>query len=306
MRHITTFLCAFLLMGSATVRSDEPSSDDSPLTVELISPGSMPRKELRFAPKAGDKETVVMTMKMSQAMSLDGNKMPAPALPGQKMTVEFAVKDVAANGDISVDYEFGKIEVMDDPQNPSPLAATLETMMKPMKGSKGTSVISNRGLTKKGEFTPNEGLAPQLKTMLDGMKDSIDKLSAPLPVEAVGVGGKWKVVQNLVLSGMKIKQTSTFELKSRTATGFETEVSLKQEADEQDVKSPLLPPGAKMSLESLTGKGNGTSTYKFTSIVPMRVKMQSSNTADMTVTVGDKKQKLNSDTQVEVSMESGK
>ena len=301
MRILTISAWFLMALGflTSTVQSAEPS-EVADVVVELISPGEMPREEIRFQPKSGQTESIIMTMKMNQKIAIDGNSFPSPVTPAQKFTLKISTKDVASDGDVSFEFEFANIEVVDDPKSPSPLAPVLMNLLRPMIGSKGSAVVSNRGLTKKSEFKFNDGLAPQLKSMLDGMMDSVGKISSPVPVEPIGVGGKWKVVQKLTTNGLTLKQISTHELKKRNADGFEITTEIAQQADPQEVKSPLLPPGAKMNLESLSTDGNGTSAFRFTSIMPSKADSSVSSNAAMTVNANGQEQRLKTDTKIEI------
>jgi hypothetical protein len=163
-----------------------PSANaDSPATggvkVELIEPGASPRREIRFKPAQGAKQTAVMTIRMNQAMTMNGNKLPSQNIPPQKITMEVSVNDVAANGDISFDFKYTDFEVVDDPAKPFPHAAALRTMLKPMIGTTGSGVVSDRGLTQKGELNIPKDLAPSLKQMLDSMKKNNDATQLPSP-----------------------------------------------------------------------------------------------------------------------------
>lgn len=135
------------------------------------------------------------------------------------------------------------------------------------------------------------------------MKDALGNLSSPVPVEPVGIGGKWKVIQNLTTNGLAMTQTSIHELKSRTATSIDVEISVSQEADPQEIKSPLLGAGAKLMLESLETKGGGRSTIRLDSVMPAKAESQVKSKSEMTVTVGTQTQKLQTDSEIEVSLE---
>ncbi len=305
MRHLTISACVLLALGFLASKVQSAETSEVPdVVVELISPGEIPRKEIRFQPKSGQTESIIMTMKMGQKITIDGNSLPAPATPTQKITLKVSTKDVTSDGDVSYDFEFANIEVVDDPKSPSPLTPILMNIMKPMIGSKGSAVVSNRGLTKKSEFKFNEGLAPQLKMMLDGMVESVGKISSPVPMEPIGIGGKWKVVQKLTTNGLTLKQISTHELKKRTADGFEISTEIGQQAEPQEVKSPLLPQGAKMTLESLSTEGKGTSAFRFASMMPAKVDSSISSHSEMTVTANGQDQKLEIETKVEIHFDS--
>lgn len=304
MRYLTIGSYAVMALSFlvVTVQSAE-TPEDSDVVIELISPGEMPRQQIRFQPKIGQTESIVMTMKMDQKISIDGNLLPAPATPVQKFTLKTSIKDVASNGDVSYEFEFANIEVVDDPSSPSPLAPILTNMLKPLIGSKGSAIVSDRGLTKKSEFKLNDGLAPQLKQMLDGTMDSFGKISSPVPSEAIGVGGKWQVIQKLTANGITLKQTSTHELKKRTAEGFEITTGISQQADPQEVNSPLLPAGAKMSLESLSSDGKGTSSFRIASIMPAKMDSNVSSKVTMTITANGNEQQLKTETKIEIGLD---
>lgn len=163
MWYLIVTTCAFLTMNLAmpTVHSDERTDDKSAVVVELIEPGASPRSEIRFKPKSGDKFKIGMKMKMTQTMTIDGNKLPAPVVPTQKFTIQIVIKDVDSTGEITMEYEYVDFEILDDPKNPSPIAAQIEEMLKPMIGTKGSVVLSNRGVTRKGDIQLTEGIAPR-------------------------------------------------------------------------------------------------------------------------------------------------
>ena len=123
-------------------------------------------------------------------------------------------------------------------------------------------------------------------------------------MEPIGVGGKWKVVQKLTANGLTLKQISTHELKKRTADGFEITTEIGQQAEPQEVKSPLLPPGAKMTLESLSTDGKGTSAFRFASMMPSKADSTISSNAAMTVNANGQAQRLKTDTKIEIHFDS--
>jgi hypothetical protein len=288
-----------------------PSANaDSPATggvkVELIEPGASPRREIRFKPAKGAKQTAVMTITMNQAMTMNGNKLPSQNIPPQKITMEVSVNDVAANGDISFDFKYTDFEVVDDPAKPSPIAATLRTTLKPMIGTTGSGIVSDRGLTPKGELNIPKDLAPSLKQMLDGMKDAMNRLSCPVPAEPIGLGGKWRVIQDVNANGMQITQTSVHEITELDSSGFAMSISVTQDAEPQEIKNPALPAGAVLKLETLDTTGTGTSSLSTTSIFPVKSDLQIETKVDMAVTVAGQNQKLTTELTMQMTLEAGK
>ncbi len=273
------------------------------LKVELISPGTGPRKELRFQPKVGSKQKMTMTMTMTQEVSVDGNKLPVPAVPGQQFTVDFEIKEVASNGDVTYGFTFSDVKLVNEEGAVAAAATALKAMLKPMVGATGTGQVTNRGLTKSATFDLPENAPAQLKSMIDSMKDSISRISSPLPTEAVGVGAQWKVTQDLNSGGIQMTQTSTHELKSITNDGFDVAIKIQQDAGEQEVQTAMMPVGAKMKLNSMKSSGEGISSMVFTSLNPRKSQVKVMSDASMKMTIGGNEQAMEFSTTMEMSVE---
>jgi hypothetical protein len=302
-RCMLTLLCLSLVHFThfTTVSADTPDNVGG-VEIELIEPGAEPRSEIRFSPQPGAKQSSVMIMKMKQTMTMAGNKMPAQNIPTQRIVMEIEVNDVSPVGDITYAYEYTDFDVVDDPNQPSPLAPTLRATLKPMIGTTGSGIITNRGFSKMNQVNVPDGVAAPIKQMLDGMQESLNQLSLPLPAEPVGLGAKWRVIQNLNINGMNLTQTYINEITRVDREGFDYRVTVSQEAKPQEVKNPMFPPGTTIMLDSLTSDGQGTSTVAVNSIFPRKSKVAIHTVADMNVAVAGQNQKISTDMTMEMSL----
>lgn len=294
------------MIGNLAAQQPVASADadvGSQIVVELIEAGNAPHRQLRFAPKVGDKLSKVMSMKMSQVVTVAGQQPPQMELPGQKMYMDMEVTNVDSNGDIDFQYRYVDIEVVDDQDNPSPIAAQIESMLEPMISTKGTATITSRGLSKKADLEISEELNPLIKSMIDGMRDSMNKLSSPLPEEAVGVGGKWKTVQQLNANGISLEQTSTYEVTELDLNSFTLRITVEQRADPQEVKNAMLPPGAVMKLKSLETKGEGTSRFELNNILPKSSVVTMTSSTSMSISVAGQNQEMTTDMNVDMTLD---
>jgi hypothetical protein len=299
--HFAWFVFANLLC-IAQVRSQE-TTPEAAIVVELLDAGAAPYRELRFAPLQGTKQVAVMTMKMNQSMTIAGQAIPARNVPANKTTIESTVDKIFENGDIGLKFTYTDIVIVDDPANPSPLAAMMKTMMQPLIGTSGNVIVTNRAVTRQVDMLIPEGVSNQLKLMIDGMKSAMNQISSPLPEEAVGLGGKWRVVQNINANGLQIKQTSVHEITELRENGFTMSVTLTQEAEPQEVKNAALPPGAKVALKSLRSKGSGKSTIKLDSMLPSTASVELTSQTAMGVEIGGQTQDLTTDMKMEMTIE---
>jgi Family of unknown function (DUF6263) len=273
------------------------------VTVELIEAGKAPLRELRFTPQKGSTQTSAMTMGMDQTMTVGAQKLPTQIVPKTKIFIKTTVGNVSANGNIELEFSYTNIEVVDDPANPSPAAEVMRGTLKPMIGMSGSVLITNRGFTQEVKINIPEGVSEQLKQLLEGMKNSMSQMSSPLPAEPVGVGGKWRVVQNVDANGLKIKQTSEHEITELNQDGFSVNVTVIQNAEPQEVKNKAIPPGTKLNLKSLTSTGNGTSTFDSGSIFPVRTTMTTTSQTAMLVEAAGQKQDMTTDVKMDLTLE---
>lgn len=304
-RFMQCFFFCFTLSIFSPLANSEDAADGLGIDVELVRAGNEPRRLVRFSPEVGTVQTSEMIMEMQQQVSLGGVAMPSQPMPPQKLTLEIKVTDVSSEGDVSFEFKYTDMKVIDDPNNPSPLKATIETMLKPMIGSIGRGVVTNRGLTKSGEYEVPDDLSPQLKQMLAGMKDAMNRLSSPVPEEAIGMGAVWKVSQSIVANGMKLDQTSTHTITNMTDDGFQMSVKLEQQADPQDIENPMLPPGTKLRLDSLESNGSGKSIIKENAIFPLSSEVKIGTAANMSIDVAGQAQKMKTDITMKMSLQKG-
>lgn len=306
MSRIAAFLAGVIctqFLPIEHIRAQEQQTSPDAVTVELIEAGTAPLRELRLKPQTGSTQTSVMTMGLNQAMTIGGQKLPAQNIPDTKITIETSVTNIAENGDVEFGYSYTKIDVIDDPANPSPLAAAMSGSMKSMVGTSGSAVINNRGFVQQSNINIPEGVPAQLKQSMEGMQNAMGQMSMPLPVEPVGVGSKWRVVQNINANGLQIKQTSVLEITELNEEGFSMNVTVTQAAEPQEVKNSALLPGTKINLKSLQSTGNGKSTLKLNSIFPVRTSLTTSSQTAMNIEAAGQVQEITTDMKMDLTLE---
>lgn len=245
--------------GSALVLAQEQKptgAENAAMTVRLLSAGAEPRRPLRYSVTPGSKERLEITMLMSMAVEMAGNAMPSVEVPPLKMIVDIDVLPNAPNGDLSFTFTFADV-LMEGNLVPS---GTFDSI----RGLTAALAINDRGVVSTVKFATETITDPMMKQILSA--SGMEKLSAPLPIEPIGVGGKWEVAQPLELGGMKSVQKAIYEIVSIDATGATMTVSIEQSAAAQKVQSPV--PGADVSLISMTGTGKGRIVLTAGQVVP--------------------------------------
>jgi hypothetical protein len=175
-----------------------------------------------------------------------------------------------------------------------------------MPGIKGLSAemtMTDRGIVKSMKLDTAKIADPALQQILSS--SGLEKLSAPLPEEPVGVGARWEVTQTLVANGVRMVQIATYELVALDDSTATLAVTIAQSAAAQKLAPPGMPAGADVSLVGLTGSGTGRVALTRGALVLYGdIGIMSKLTMD--VSAEGQTQRLSTDTDMKVAIAPGK
>lgn len=300
-------VCALATGAVPGAQAQKPTMEGYPVLgappiVTLVTPGSAPRKQLRYAIPAAQKSRLEMAMAMAMTMNMAG--MPVPMnLPVMRMSIDLAVTSVAPNGDITYDLEFTGVTV--DGSAGDPIAAAMQTAAAGVTGIKGTATVTSRGVTKAARIATESVTDPQVKQIFAQMASSVENLSMPFPEDAVGPGARWEVRQTVSANGLVLFQKSEFELVSVDGPTVTLKVKTEQTAPAQPISNPGLPEGTETSLEKLSGTGSGTVVIRLDSLVPTS-ELDSTTSTVMTINMGGQTQSVSVDGTMKLTIKAGK
>jgi hypothetical protein len=246
-----------------------------------------------------------MRTKMSSKGEIGG--MPINmALPTMVMVMDIAITEVHPNGDISYNAVISSVDVEAGEDDLAAMVNAMKGAMRSMIGTKVSAVITDRGETKKAEFSVPEDANPMSVQMMDAFKQTANQVCTPLPDQPVGKGAKWEIVATINDAGMTMKQTTTMSIKELASDGFTADVDLKQAADKQDIKLPQMPPGYKVELVNFKGSAGGEIKATTSSILPVSSTMNISSDQEIKVSDGTgESQVMKQSTKIELSLTSG-
>lgn len=259
--------------------------------VKLLQAGAEPRKALRLAPKAGDQQTLGITMKMGMDLKMGEMEMPAMKIPPISMDMTVAIKEVSPTGDISYEMVMGEATMGEDPDASPEIAEAMKTSLGGVKGMTGTCKVSNRGINLGVEMKASSGANAQMQQALDQVKDSMDRVSSPLPEEAVGPGAKWESGTTVKSQGMTIKQTATYELVSFEGGRATIKTTITQNAANQKISNPSMA-GIKVDVTKMTSTGGGSATWDLSKILPMEATIDLKSDMAMGIPTGGEQQNM--------------
>jgi len=280
------------------------SGTESKATFELLGKGSAPFQELRFAPPAGQSETMVLTMTMEITLDL-GPGAPIPATTQKTPPIKmFNTSTIGAVSDARIEQTvvFDSYEMGEDTDGTGAMmAAAMGTAFDQMKGFEQRMIYDTRGVIIEGDWTVPPGMDPQLAANLQNVNRSLEQAMLRLPQEAVGVGAKWKEVSNIDSNGLKIEQTAEYTIDAIDGNQLSVSTDISQAPKSKKLDAPNMPPGVEVELLEFDSKGTGKVVLQLDHMIPL----SGSSTMDTSLTVeagtGDQKQTVK--TNIKMTME---
>lgn len=246
------------------------NTSPAPPQVKLLSEGAEPRQILQFAPDVNSKQTLTMTMSMGMEMSFGGQTSHKFPIPATKVRIDTEVTKVDPNGDIHLRWTYADADVVASPAYPPQAIQAMRSELAKIVGLKGFVIIDRQGKTKEINFILPSESSTTTKRMYEQILNSLKQISSPFPIEAVGVGAKWEMSNQLTVSGMTLNQVTTYDIANIQDNVVTLNVSLEQHAGQQNFHPPGLPASASVKLKSLNSQGNGTFTLKLDQMMPIR------------------------------------
>lgn len=251
--------------------ADKVMKQGDPTRVSLVDAGSEPKVELKYDLPLASKETTVMKMDMTMKMDLGAAAGPgapgAMVLPQVEMALDMSTADKKeSNGDVRLVGMVSNVKVSagTDPMQQQ-VGKAMGDALTGMKGMKISYFVTPKGRTHDVKVDLPAGAPAQAKMMVDQTKQSFENLMAPLPDEAVGVGGKW-VVLTRVSTGADIIQWTTYTLKKRDGSKVELDAVVTQLAAAPTISGGQMPGTA--NIDSFSSGGTGLTSMDLTRIAP--------------------------------------
>lgn len=187
-----------------------PGEDEEPAGQEkLLEPGAEPRAERRYAFTIGKPETRVANIKISA----NGTDQP-----GLKVTMSIvaAAKTPKGGGTFQMQVKIVKLDLVPNNEKEKALVAQAGAAL-----AQATGMVAQFEVTSRGKKSALQMAAPDGKKLGEAaeqvagiLTQATDLMLPPLPVAAIGVGGRWEQRNSQTSDGSKSEVSSTFTLKS--------------------------------------------------------------------------------------------
>lgn len=254
-------LCA-TAHAQATGQAPQAAADAAAqTTVQLIDAGTGPREALRYTFRNGSSQKAAIDLSMQMALDLGGQHVPLGSIAPLRMTMDMKVAEVGSDGAARLEFALVSAEVIDAT---APGAGQLQQELARIEKVSGSYRMDTRGQISESKVDlPQDASAVAAGELVGNMEQTMQQLAAPFPLEPVGTGARWQVVQQANTGVANISQTAEYTLRSRTGSHLELDVKI---IDSSIDVADALPPGARVLGMRL--EGGGSTSIDLTTLVP--------------------------------------
>lgn len=251
--------------------------------VKLLEAGAEPRSDISYAFVKGSSQKMLMAMDMSMGMKMQGQTLPATALPRMTMGMDAATVDKNGAGEFKVDSHLTTVSVDPNGGQQEQMARALRPHLEAMKGLSMAYWVSPKGHVHDVKIGSPPGMPAAAQQLLNGMSQSFESMVTPLPAEPVGVGARWQVLSRTATGGADLLQSAIYTLKARAGSRATLEVKLVQLAANDTIVGPQMPAGMSAKIKSFTSGGSGTTQMDLKSVAPEGGTMRLRSVMDIAV-----------------------
>ncbi len=179
--------------------------------VEVLDPGAEPRRELRYTMRKDDVGGLAMTMDMTMKLRLADQPPRTTLVPRMVMSFDVAItQSEGADVQITSTIREARAEPRDGVD--ARTAQALSPKLARMAGIVTKAWMDPRGNVRDTSAELPPGAPAELEATLDQVRQAIEGASVPLPIEAVGIGAKWRVLKRVVSGGLDVVQVVSYRL----------------------------------------------------------------------------------------------
>lgn len=209
--------------------------------LKIIDLGVEPRKQLNFHLVNSTQQRAIMLMEMELIISVNGESFPSSKIPTVEMTIDTKVNKVDTNGDIYIDYVYSSADIINEPNLSPFIISEMQSTVSELVGLRGTTILDKQGNVKQDDYNFPEKINPYTREYIKQFSEMFSQLSVPFPSEKIGIGAKWEIVEPATVNGISFNMITSYELVSRRDNIINLAVSVRQNAEAQDITPPGLP-----------------------------------------------------------------
>lgn len=219
--------------------------------VQLLSEGSEPKRELRYA-KEGARASLVLDVELATMRSTPGDDPDQPVVPG--LQFDLSVERTGTGAETGWRFVVGAARARATTEAEQLLAEEMAPIVASLGGKAGAWRTGMRGI-EPGATTHPDGLDLDALQLWSSVEESLRELSPPFPEKPVGPGATWRAVSRLSRAGVPVVRTVDYEL--RSGEGVVLAFVARERPVATQRPDPLLPEGVGVVAHRGVGRGAG-------------------------------------------------
>jgi hypothetical protein len=251
-----------------------PAPDAAVLTgpgslTKLLDPGQPPRRKVRYAWHADQKELLLMDLATTATTEIAGSKQPEIPLPRVHVAVDVDPTRVAPDGALSFVWRVSAATVSAGAPGSDAMASGMRDEVAAIEHLSGRGTLTARGLAQ--DVTVDAASVVDAGTtgqMVEQVRQTLRDVAVPWPEEEIGKGARWQKISQLDAKGSRLTQTDTYTLAAIDASTGTVDDVLAQTAPPQVLRTPGASSGADARMESMLASGTSKVQFDLGRLVP--------------------------------------
>jgi hypothetical protein len=229
------------------------------VTVKLVNGGKGKKAPLKLAAKAGDKQSVELTLDFSGKQTVAGTET-ADVAPTVVLLADVEAKEVGTDGTTKFQLTISGIDAR-DVAGARNTGAEFKEELKSLTGATIAGAVNANGSISDLVLRVEKPDAKTLGAMeLVGM--SLMPMWPILPTEAIAPGAKWQVTQTAKVAGrLEVTHTIDYQLISKKGKAWAIKGSTKVSGTDQEIE--------KAKFGSISGSGSSEATINEGALLPL-------------------------------------
>lgn len=270
--------------------------------VTLEEAGAPPRKPLFLRVSGGTTTSVALVAKIGLGMNLGGRDLPNVAVPATRVVMDQTVDKIDADGTAHSRVSITDVSVVPAPDVKQEVVDQTQALLDQLKGVSGTATVDAHGGNQKVSFDTSSVTDKTLRSTMDSVASQIGNLTAPFPVEPVGIGARWTAKRTAIINGITLNTVTTYTLRGHTGDRYQLDVDQNGTAPTGPVTLPNLPAGTDTSVESYVLHTKGHVNGNLAQTQPENSSSTGEGDAKLTITQGSDRETMTEHLTIDFSL----
>lgn len=266
-RFLAVAVTATALLAGCGSADDDARGDESspatttsgvslpvtPVTIELVDPGTEPRSPV--TPDLSGEQSVTLTTSSSVTQQIDDQAVQDFSTP--ELTIPLVARAPESDDDREVNLRVGTATSADQRLTEALAAAD---------GSEAGLTVTDTGAVTALRITPADAAQDSARAAIEQALNQAVYRSISFPEGEVGIGAVW-TAQQQVISGLTLNQTTTATLRERTGDVMTVDIRIDQTPESTTLELP--DDGGQLAIDTYTMTGTGTLQIDLTKPLPV-------------------------------------